>query len=125
SSRTNSALLRSSLFSSTFCRDDVFKLLRTYRDRGEKFDVIVMDPPKFVENKSQLMGACRGYKDINMLAIQLLNEGGILLTFSCSGLMTSDLFQKIIADAAIDAGRDVQFIEQFRQAADHQLRHPR
>lgn len=62
-----------------------------------------MDPPKFVENKSQLMGACRGYKDINMLAIQLLNEGGILLTFSCSGLMTSDLFQKIIADAAIDA----------------------
>ncbi len=64
-----------------------------------------MDPPKFVENKSQLMGACRGYKDINMLAIQLLNEGGILLTFSCSGLMTSDLFQKIIADAAIDAGR--------------------
>jgi 23S rRNA G2069 N7-methylase RlmK/C1962 C5-methylase RlmI len=87
--------------------------------RGEKFDVIVMDPPKFVENKSQLMGACRGYKDINMLAIQLLNEGGILLTFSCSGLMTSDLFQKIIADAAIDAGRDVQFIEQFRQAADH------
>ena len=53
------------------------------------------------------MGACRGYKDINMLAIQLLNEGGILLTFSCSGLMTSDLFQKIIADA-IDLGRDVQ-----------------
>lgn len=87
--------------------------------RGEKFDVIVMDPPKFVENKSQLMGACRGYKDINMLAIQLLNPGGVLLTFSCSGLMTTDLFQKIIADAAIDAGRDVQFIEQFRQAADH------
>lgn len=102
-----------------FVRDDVFKLLRKYRDRGEKFDVIVMDPPKFVENKSQLMGACRGYKDINMLAIQLLNPGGVLLTFSCSGLMTTDLFQKIIADAAIDAGRDVQFIEQFRQAADH------
>ena len=68
---------------------------------------------------SALMGACRGYKDINMLAIQLLNPGGILLTFSCSGLMTTDLFQKLIADAAVDAGRDVQFIEQFRQAADH------
>ena len=68
---------------------------------------------------SALMGACRGYKDINMLAIQLLNPGGVLLTFSCSGLMTTDLFQKIIADAALDAGRDVQFIEQFRQAADH------
>ncbi|MBK4716281.1 MULTISPECIES: 23S rRNA (cytosine(1962)-C(5))-methyltransferase RlmI [Tenebrionibacter/Tenebrionicola group] len=102
-----------------FVRDDVFKLLRRYRDQGEKFDVIVMDPPKFVENKNQLMGACRGYKDINMLAFQLLNPGGVLLTFSCSGLMTSDLFQKIIADAAVDAGRDVQFIEQFRQAADH------
>ena len=117
--RQNVELNKLDLSKAEFVRDDVFKLLRTYRDRGEKFDVIVMDPPKFVENKSQLMGACRGYKDINMLAIQLLNEGGILLTFSCSGLMTSDLFQKIIADAAIDAGRDVQFIEQFRQAADH------
>lgn len=102
-----------------FVRDDVFKLLRKYRDQGETFDVIVMDPPKFVENKNQLTGACRGYKDINMLAIQLLNKGGILMTYSCSGLMTTDLFQKIIADAAVDAGRDVQFIEQFRQAADH------
>lgn len=117
--RQNVELNKLDLSKAEFVRDDVFKLLRTYRDRGEKFDVIVMDPPKFVENKSQLMGACRGYKDINMLAIQLLNEGGVLLTFSCSGLMTSDLFQKIIADAAIDAGRDVQFIEQFRQAADH------
>lgn len=102
-----------------FVRDDVFKLLRKYRDNGDKFDVIVMDPPKFVENKSQLAGACRGYKDINMLALQLLNPGGILLTFSCSGLMTTELFQKIIADAALDAHCDVQFIEQFRQAADH------
>ncbi|MCK8225361.1 class I SAM-dependent methyltransferase, partial [Erwinia amylovora] len=55
-----------------FLRDDVFKLLRRYRDEGEKFDLIIMDPPKFVENKHQLMGACRGYKDINMLAMQLL-----------------------------------------------------
>lgn len=102
-----------------FLRDDVFKLLRSYRDQGEKFDLIVMDPPKFVENKNQLAGACRGYKDINMLAMQLLNPGGMLLTFSCSGLMATDLFQKIIADAAVDAHRDVQFIEQFRQAADH------
>ncbi|MGD8164400.1 23S rRNA (cytosine(1962)-C(5))-methyltransferase RlmI [Pantoea sp. FN0307] len=102
-----------------FLRDDVFKLLRRYRDNGEKFDLIVMDPPKFVENKNQLAGACRGYKDINMLAMQLLNPGGMLMTFSCSGLMATDLFQKIIADAAVDAHRDVQFIEQFRQAADH------
>ena len=117
--RQNVELNGLDLSKAEFVRDDVFKLLRKYRDQGEKFDVIVMDPPKFVENKSQLMGACRGYKDINMLSIQLLNPGGVLLTFSCSGLMTTDLFQKIIADAAIDAGRDVQFIEQFRQAADH------
>lgn len=117
--KQNVELNQLNLSKAEFVRDDVFKLLRKYRDQGETFDVIVMDPPKFVENKSQLHGACRGYKDINMLAIQLLNPGGILLTFSCSGLMTTDLFQKIVADAATDAGRDVQFIEQFRQAADH------
>ena len=117
--KQNITLNKLDLSKAEFIREDVFKLLRRYRDQGETFDVIVMDPPKFVENKSQLMGACRGYKDINMLAIQLLNPGGVLLTFSCSGLMTTDLFQKIIADAAIDAGRDIQFIEQFRQAADH------
>lgn len=102
-----------------FVRDDVFQLLRKYRDEGRKFDLIIMDPPKFVENKSQLAGACRGYKDINMLALNLLSSGGILLSFSCSGLMPIELFQKILADAALDAGRDVQFIEQYRQAADH------
>ena len=117
--KKNVELNKLDLSKAEFIRDDVFKLLRKYRDQGETFDVIVMDPPKFVENKGQLQGACRGYKDINMLAIQLLNPGGVLLTFSCSGLMNTDLFQKIIADAAIDAGRDVQFIEQFRQAADH------
>ncbi|WP_337008724.1 23S rRNA (cytosine(1962)-C(5))-methyltransferase RlmI [Pantoea sp. AS142] len=117
--RQNVELNELDLFRARFERDDVFKLLRRYRDSGEKFDLIIMDPPKFVENKSQLMGACRGYKDINMLAIQLLNPGGVLLTFSCSGLMATDLFQKIIADAALDAGREMQFIEQFRQAADH------
>lgn len=117
--RQNVELNELDLSRAQFERDDVFKLLRRYRDSGEKFDLIIMDPPKFVENKSQLMGACRGYKDINMLAIQLLNPGGVLMTFSCSGLMATDLFQKIIADAALDAGREVQFIEQFRQAADH------
>lgn len=102
-----------------FVNADVFKLLRTYREQGERFDVIVMDPPKFAESKSQLNGACRGYKDINMLAMQLLNPGGVLLSYSCSGLMDSGLFQKILADAALDAGKNVQFIERFAQAADH------
>ncbi|OBU14417.1 23S rRNA methyltransferase [Photobacterium aquimaris] len=104
-----------------FVNADVFKLLREYRERGELFDVVIMDPPKFAESKSQLVGACRGYKDINMLAMQILKPGGMLLTYSCSGLMDNGLFQKIIADAAIDAHRDVQFIERFSQAADHPL----
>ncbi|HEY0210009.1 23S rRNA (cytosine(1962)-C(5))-methyltransferase RlmI [Acerihabitans sp.] len=107
-----------------FVREDVFQLLRKYREQGRQFDMIIMDPPKFVENKNQLASACRGYKDINMLAMQLLAPEGILLTFSCSGLMTTDLFQKIIADAALDAHRDMQFIEQFRQAADHPVMAP-
>ncbi|AMF94573.1 methyltransferase domain-containing protein [Vibrio fluvialis] len=102
-----------------FLNADVFKLLREYRDQGTKFDVVIMDPPKFAESKAQLNGACRGYKDINMLAMQILNPGGTLLTYSCSGLMDQVLFQKIIADAALDAGRNVKFIERFEQAADH------
>lgn len=100
---------------------DVFKLLRLYRDEGKTFDVIVLDPPKFADNKAQLNGACRGYKDINMIALQLLNPGGVLLTFSCSGLMPADLFQKIVADAALDAKREIQFIERLSQASDHPI----
>ncbi|HAS8431840.1 TPA: methyltransferase domain-containing protein [Vibrio vulnificus] len=102
-----------------FLNADVFKLLREYRDQGTKFDVVIMDPPKFAESKAQLNGACRGYKDINMLAMQILNPGGTLLTYSCSGLMDQVLFQKIIADAAVDADRSVKFVERFEQAADH------
>lgn len=102
-----------------FLNADVFKLLREYRDQGTKFDVVIMDPPKFAESKAQLNGACRGYKDINMLAMQILNPGGTLLTYSCSGLMDQVLFQKIIADAAVDANRQVKFVERFEQAADH------
>ncbi|MBY6196673.1 class I SAM-dependent methyltransferase [Vibrio hangzhouensis] len=102
-----------------FLNADVFKLLREYRDQGTKFDVVIMDPPKFAESKAQLNGACRGYKDINMLAMQILKPGGTLLTYSCSGLMDGNLFQKIIADAALDANRSVKFVERFEQAADH------
>ncbi|NMP31599.1 methyltransferase domain-containing protein [Thalassotalea sp. M1531] len=103
----------------TFVKEDVFKLLRKYKEQGEKFDMIIMDPPKFVESKSQLTSACRGYKDINMLAMQLLNPNGLLLTFSCSGLLDASLFQKVVADAALDAGKDCHFVERLHQAADH------
>jgi 23S rRNA (cytosine1962-C5)-methyltransferase len=98
---------------------DVFAELRKYRAEGRRFDMIVLDPPKFVENKLHLTQACRGYKDINLLALQLLNPNGILATFSCSGLMPEDLFHKVVADAALDAGRQLQFLEKLSQDRDH------
>lgn len=102
-----------------FVKADVFKLLREYREEKRTFDMIILDPPKFVESKAQLTGACRGYKDINMLAMQLLKPGGILLTFSCSGLMETGLFQKVVADAALDAKRNAYIVDRLHQAPDH------
>ncbi len=98
---------------------DVFSQLRQYRSEGKKFDMVILDPPKFVENKQHLTKACRGYKDINMLAMQILRPEGILATFSCSGLMPEELFQKVVADAALDAGREVQFLRKLSQDEDH------
>ena len=104
-----------------FNKADVFKLLRSFKDQGRQFDMVILDPPKFAENKSQLMAACRGYKDINRVAMQIVKPGGLLLTFSCSGLMEESLFQKVVADAALDAGRDCLFIERLSQATDHPI----
>lgn len=98
---------------------DVFKYLRTCRDAGRQFDLIVLDPPKFAEARSQVMKAARGYKDINLLAMKLLRPNGMLATFSCSGAMTAELFDKILAEAAEDAGRDFQMIARTRQGVDH------
>ncbi len=103
----------------THLNGDVFAELRKYRADGRRFDLIVLDPPKFVESKQHLTQACRGYKDINLLALQLLNPNGILATFSCSGLMPEDLFHKVVADAALDAGRTVQYLEKLSQDSDH------
>jgi 23S rRNA (cytosine1962-C5)-methyltransferase len=101
---------------------DVFKLLRQYRDEGRQFDIVVLDPPKFAENKNQLEKAARGYKDINLLGFKLLRPNGLLFTFSCSGLMESNLFQKIVADAAVDAGCEGRIICKMDQATDHPTR---
>ena len=98
---------------------DVFKYLRQCRDEGKTFDLIVLDPPKFAESKAQVMKAARGYKDINLLAMKLLRPGGILATFSCSGAMTTELFDKVLAEAAADAHKDFQMIARTRQGADH------
>jgi 23S rRNA (cytosine1962-C5)-methyltransferase len=98
---------------------DVFKLLRQYRYEGRQFDVVILDPPKFAHAHGQLDRATRGYKDINLIAMQLLRPGGVLATFSCSGLVSADLFQKVVFGAALDARRDVQVIERLTQAPDH------
>jgi 23S rRNA (cytosine1962-C5)-methyltransferase len=98
---------------------DAFEVLRQWRDAERRFDVVILDPPKFVESTSQLTRASRGYKDINLLAFKLLRRGGVLFTFSCSGLMSTELFQKIVADAALDAGREARIVRRLAQAADH------
>ncbi len=98
---------------------DVFCLLRKFRAEGRKFDIIVLDPPKFADAKNHMDKACRGYKDIAILGFQLLNPGGQLYTFSCSGLMVPELFLKITADAALDAGTDAHITRRFSQAPDH------
>ena len=98
---------------------NVFEVLRQYLQAGRQFDLIILDPPKFIESRAHLMRGARGYKDINLLAFRLLRPGGVLFTFSCSGLLDADLFQKIVADAALDAGREAQIVGRLGQAADH------
>jgi 23S rRNA (cytosine1962-C5)-methyltransferase len=98
---------------------DVFKLLRQYRHEGRQFDMVILDPPKLAHAQGQLDRATRGYKDINLIAMQILRPGGVLATFSCSGLVSADLFQKVVFGAALDARRDVQILERLAQAPDH------
>lgn len=98
---------------------DVFTQLRTFRDSRQEFDVIILDPPRFAQSGQQINKAARAYKDINLLALKLLRPGGVLFTFSCSGHVGRDLFQKIIAAAALDSGRDVHIIRHLGQAGDH------
>ena len=99
---------------------DVFAILRDWRgEGGPRFDLIVLDPPKFAHSQQHMERALRGYKDINLLALQLLAPGGILATFSCSGLVDLPLFQKVVFGAAVDAKRPVQVLEWLHQGSDH------
>ncbi len=100
---------------------DVFKVLRKFRDARRDFDMIILDPPKFAHTSSQAQKAARGYKDINLLAFKLLRPGGVLVTFSCSGGISTEFFQKIIAGAALDAGVNAQIIERLTQSPDHPI----
>ena len=100
---------------------DVFQMLRKLRDQNRKFDLIILDPPKFAPTASFAAKAARGYKDINLLAFKLLRPGGIVATYSCSSGISSDLFQKIIAGAALDAGISAHIIAQQMAAPDHPI----
>lgn len=103
-------------------QSDVNKQLRVFKEQNEKFDLIILDPPKYAPSRSALTKASRAYKDLNRLAMLLLNEGGLLATFSCSGAVDISTFKQILAWAALDAGKDVQFIEQYAQPSDHPVR---
>ncbi|MGH8662018.1 MAG: class I SAM-dependent rRNA methyltransferase [Burkholderiales bacterium] len=98
---------------------DVFAMLRHLRDARRQFDLIVLDPPKFAPTAAHAGKAARAYKDINLLAFKLLRPGSQLMTFSCSGGVSAELFQKIVAGAALDAGVDAQIVERLGAGPDH------
>ena len=100
----------------------MFRQLRTLRDAGRSFDLIVLDPPKFAPTAKDAERASRGYKDINLSALKLLRPGGLLATFSCSGGVSAELFQKIVAGAAADAGVSCTIERRFSASADHPVR---
>ena len=98
---------------------DVFQALRLLRDQGQSFDMVILDPPKFAPTIHQVERAARGYKDINLLAFKLLRPGGLLVTFSCSGGVNAELFQKIVAGAALDAGVEGRIVRHLHASGDH------
>jgi len=98
---------------------DIFQHLRKLRDQAKSFDLIVLDPPKFAPTAAHAERAARAYKDINLLAFKLLRPDGLLVTFSCSGGVSRELFQKIVAGAALDAGVEAQIVEHLSAGADH------
>jgi 23S rRNA (cytosine1962-C5)-methyltransferase len=100
---------------------DVPTELRRDRAEGRSYDLVVLDPPKFVHTDKQIQAGSRAYKDINRLGSELVRPGGVLATFSCSGHVDAALFQKIVAGAVLDAGRDAQILERLCQPADHPI----
>jgi 23S rRNA (cytosine1962-C5)-methyltransferase len=100
---------------------DVFLALRELRQAGRGFDVIVLDPPKFAPSAAHAARASRAYKDINLLGFRLLNPGGLLMSYSCSGGIGLELFQKIVAGAALDTGRDARIVHRLQGSADHPI----
>ena len=104
-----------------FREANVFDALREMESAGERFDTIVLDPPAFAKNRASVKPAARGYKEINLRAIKLLNPGGVLITCTCSYHMSEQMFLEIIAGAANDAHRRLQLVEKRTQAGDHPI----
>jgi 23S rRNA (cytosine1962-C5)-methyltransferase len=102
-----------------FIEGNVFDLLREMDERGERFDVINLDPPAFAKNRAAINGAVRGYKEINLRALRMLEPGGLLITSTCSYHMGEEAFLNVLADAGADAGRAVQVVEKRMQSRDH------
>jgi len=106
----------------TAIQSDVNKQLRAFKEESKKFDIVVLDPPKYAPSRSALDRAARAYKDLNRLGLLLLESGGLLATFSCSGAVDIETFKQILAWAALDAGKEIQIIKQFSQPEDHPIR---
>jgi 23S rRNA (cytosine1962-C5)-methyltransferase len=104
-----------------FLKDNAFSLLRQFRDKGETFDVIILDPPKLAPTKAHLENATKAYKDINLLGLKLLRPGGFLATFSCSNAMDRETFKRTLSWAVNDSGRDVRILESLGQSFDHPI----
>jgi len=98
---------------------NVFDVLREMERSAERFDTIVLDPPAFAKNRASVKSAARGYKEINLRALKLLNPGGVLVTCTCSYHMSEEMFLDIVADAALDARRRLQVVERRGQSSDH------
>ena len=98
---------------------DVFNELRVMKNNGQRFDLIILDPPKFAPSAAHTDSAARAYKDINVLGFRLLNPGGLLMSYSCSGGIGPEMFQQIVADAAVDAGRDARILRRLAASPDH------
>ncbi|MYH66949.1 MAG: class I SAM-dependent rRNA methyltransferase [Chloroflexi bacterium] len=115
----NTALNKIPAASAEFIQADAFDYLRHCVDSGEQFDMVVLDPPKFAARKGQIQRAARGYKDLNLNALRIVKPGGWLMTFSCSGAISRDLFQKFVFGALVDSRRNAQIIRQLSAASDH------
>ena len=117
SSKLNSDKLTNK--NSKWINENAFDLLKSHETNGEKFDMVILDPPSFTKNKKTLSGATRGYKEIHLRSLKMLGPGSVLTTFSCSHHISAKMFLDIIRDAANDAKKSLRIIDQYYQRADH------